>query len=83
MEDRVQFSEGALAEDQFVKYRVAHWYGQKPPVPGATLVPDGGYEVEIADLHAFVDDHGPIILKPDRLGYMIWVTDSTGKFSQK
>jgi hypothetical protein len=49
-----------------VKYKIAHWYGKQPPVPDAVLVkPAEGnhaaeYEVEVEDIHDFVEIHGPI-----------------------
>lgn len=71
-----------------MKYQVAHWYGKRPPVPEAILVEDGGdrfypkYEIEVDDLHQFVEKHGPIILKHYNGNFIIYVTDS-GKFGQR
>lgn len=63
-----------------MRYKIAHWYGQQPPVPEAIKVgehesryadgrptgdkPIGDYEVEIEDLHAFAEKHGQIKLVP-------------------
>jgi hypothetical protein len=77
-----------------MKYKIGHYYGKQPPVPEAHVVEPGDdkhmplYEVEIDDLNAFVEKHGPIILSPPgstpyRDGWWIWVTDHTGRFIQK
>ncbi len=78
-----------------MKYRIGHYYGKEPPVPEAVEIDrvegryasgdptgefHGVYEVEIEDLNAFVEKHGPIILSPPgkrpyESGWWIWVTD--------
>ena len=70
-----------------MRYRIGHYYGKEPPIPEAIKVGDV-YEVEIDDLNAFVEKHGPIILSPPgkspyKDGWWIWVTDYTGRFTQK
>jgi hypothetical protein len=65
---------------------IAHYYGVKPPVPGAELQSDGSYSITIEDLFEFTNTYGPIQLKPptlERPFWFIWVTDQTGKFTQK
>lgn len=70
-----------------MRYDIAHWYGNQPPVPTAIKVTEGdekhspSYEIEIDDIHKFVEDHGPIILKPRNGRFFIWVTTG-GSFSQ-
>jgi len=77
-----------------MRYRIAHYYGQTPPVPEATprleTLEQGPvvFEVEIDDLHAFAEKHGNIILSPPGQTpvegeWFIWVTDKSGKFKQK
>lgn len=79
-----------------MKIKIAHYYGQTPPVPeavlytGTKMVNQPIYEVEIPDdgLFDFVEQHGSIILSPPSKTpffgeWFIWVTDSTGRFVQK
>lgn len=72
-----------------MKYRIAHFYGLKPPVPEAVEIKsESSFEVEIDDLNKFIEEHGPVILSPPshtplKGQWFIWVTDKTGRFSQR
>jgi hypothetical protein len=75
-----------------MKYQIAHWYGQRPPIPEAILVEEADavgarfypkYEVEVEDLHKFVEQYGPIILKKLSDNWIIYVTDGSGRFGQR
>jgi len=74
-----------------MKYKIGHYYGNCPPVPEAIKIENGKYplyEVDITDIHEFVENHGPIIIsppghKPQTNDWWIWVTDHTGRFTQK
>ncbi len=80
-----------------MKIKIAHYYGQTPPVPEAILANTGAkmvnqpvYEVEVPEdgLLDFAEKHGNIILSPPSKTpffreWFIWVTDSTGRFKQK
>lgn len=63
-------------------YKIAHWRGYQPPVPEAIKVAEpcgkssAQWEIEVDDLHEFVEKHGMIQLRKVKDGrWMIFVTD--------
>jgi hypothetical protein len=64
-------------------YNIYHWRrpGTKP-VPEAYRK-DSAWWVDVEDIHAFAEQHGPIQLRPPTEAYDFWaiyVTDSTKSF---
>jgi len=89
----------AMSMNVLLTARISHYYGQTPPVPEARLVEEedqegrsgGGvaYYVDMVDIQSFVEKHGRNIIlsppgrRPCEDQWFIWVTDHTGRFTQK